>query len=182
MEVRMTTLETLLHDPDLVGAWNLVPDRSAITFKIRNMWGLLNVKGRFTEFSGDGQLTGKGAVFGRLDIRAASLDTGIARRDTHLRSADFFDVERFGEITVVVTAVHPTKGKAADLRATFTIKGITAPLPVSATITELDDGSIRIAGSTKVDRTQFNLGWNRLGVMGSTATAAAEAVFARAAQ
>ena len=69
----MTTLETLLNDPDLAGVWNLVPDRSAITFKIRNMWGLLNVKGRFTEFSGDGQLTGKGAVFGRLDIRAASL-------------------------------------------------------------------------------------------------------------
>ncbi len=182
MGVTMTTLETLLNDPDLAGVWNLVPDRSTVTFRIRNMWGLLNVKGRFTEFSGDGQLTGKGAVFGRLDIRAASLDTGIARRDKHLRSADFFDVERFGEISVVVTAVHPTKGKAADLRAAFTIKGITAPLPLSATITELEDGSIRIAGTTKVDRTQFDLGWNRLGMMGSTATAAAEAVFSRAAQ
>ena len=113
----MTTLETLLNDPDMAGVWNLVPDRSAITFKIRNMWGLLNVKGRFTEFSGDGQLTAKGAVFGRVDIRAASLHTGIGRRDKHLRSADFFDVERFPEISVVVTAVHPTKGKAADLRA-----------------------------------------------------------------
>ena len=78
--------------------------------------------------------------------------------------------------------MHPTKGKAADLRAAFTIKGITAPLPLSATITELDDGSIRIAGATKVDRTQFDLGWNRLGMIGSTATAAAEAVFARAAR
>lgn len=105
----MTTLETLLHDPDLAGVWNLVPDRSAITFKVSNLWGLLNVKGRFTEFSGDGQLTGTGAVFGRLDIRAAALDTGIGRRDKHLRSADFFDVERFAEISVVVTAVHPTQ-------------------------------------------------------------------------
>ena len=104
----MTTLETLLHDPDMAGVWNLAPDRSAITFKIKNMWGLLNVKGRFTDFTGDGQLTGKGAVFGRLDIRAASLSTGIGRRDKHLRSADFFDVERFAEISVVVTAVHPT--------------------------------------------------------------------------
>ncbi|OBG94025.1 hypothetical protein A5697_03345 [Mycobacterium sp. E3251] len=178
----MTTLETLLNDPDLAGVWTLVPDRSEITFKVRNMWGLLNVKGRFTEFSGDGQLTAKGAVFGRLDVRTASLDTGIGRRDKHLRSADFFDVERFGEISVVVTAVHPTKGKAADLRAAFTIKGITAPLPLPATITELDDGSIRIAGETKVDRTQFDLGWNRLGMIGSTAKAAAEAVFVRAAQ
>lgn len=178
----MTTLETLLNDPDLAGVWNLVPDRSAITFKIPNLWGLLKVKGRFTEFSGDGQLTGKGAVFGRLDIRAASLDTGIGRRDKHLRSADFFDVERFAEISVVVTAVHPTQGSAGDLRATLTLKGVTGPLSLPATITELDDGSIRIAGETKVDRTQFDLGWNRLGMIGRTATSAAEAVFARAAQ
>lgn len=178
----MTTLETLLNDPDLAGVWNLDSGRSAITFKIRNMWGLLNVKGRFTDFSGDGQLTGTGAVFGRLDIRAASLDTGIGRRDKHLRSADFFDVERFGEISVVITAVHPTKGKAADVRADFTIKGITAPLPLPVTISELDDGSIRIAGETQVDRAQFDLGWNRLHMMGETATAAAEAIFVRATQ
>ncbi|CQD20308.1 YceI like family protein [Mycobacterium europaeum] len=178
----MTTLETLLNDPDVAGVWNLVPDRSAITFKIPNMWGLLRVKGRFTEFSGDGQLTGKGAVFGHLDIRAASLDTGIGRRDKHLRSADFFDVERFGEISVVVTGVQPTKGNTGELRAAFTIKGITAPLPLTATITELDDGSIRIAAGAKIERTQFDLGWNRLGMIGSTATAGAEAVFARAAQ
>ena len=176
----MTTLETLLLDPDMSGVWNLDPNRSAITFKIKNMWGLLNVKGRFTEFGGDGQLTGKGAVFGRLDIRAASLHTGIGRRDNHLRSADFFDVERFGEISVVVTAVEATNGNAADLRANFTIKGITAPLPLPVTITELDDGSIRISGESKIDRTQFDLGWNKFGMIGATATAAADAVFIRA--
>lgn len=179
----MTTLETLLNDPEMAGVWNIVPDRSAITFKVRNLWGLLNVKGRFTDFSGDGQLTGKGAVFGRLDIRAASLSTGIKRRDRHLRSADFFDVERFGEISVVVTAVHPTEGppqgKAADLRANFTIKGVTALLPLPVTITELEDGSIRISGQTKIDRSQFDLGWNRFGMLGTTATAAADAIFVR---
>ncbi|OBG38153.1 YceI family protein [Mycobacterium sp. E3198] len=176
----MTTLETLLHDPDVAGVWNIVPERSAITFKVKNFWGLLNVKGRFTEFTGDGQLTGKGAVFGRLDIRAASLNTGIGRRDKHLRSADFFDVERFGEISVVVTGVHPTKGNAAELRADFTIKGVTAPLPLPVTVTELEDGSIQISGETKVDRSQFDLGWNRFGMVGATATAAARAVFVRA--
>jgi polyisoprenoid-binding protein YceI len=175
----MTTLETLLSDPDMSGVWNLVPDRSAITFKIKNMWGLLNVKGRFTEFSGDGQLTGKGAVFGRLDIRAASLRTGIGRRDEHLRSADFFDAERFPEISVVVTAVHPTKGKAAELRVNCTIKGITAPLPLPVTISELSDGSIQISAETKVDRSQFDLGWNKLGMISGSATAAAEAIFVR---
>jgi len=178
----MTTLETLLNDPDLAGVWNIVPDRSTVTFKIRNMWGLVNVKGRFTDFSGDGQLTGNGAVFGRLDIRAGSLDTGIGRRDEHLRSADFFDVDRFGEISVVVTAVQPTEGKAAELRANFTIKGVTAPLLLPVTVTEAGDGSIQISGETKIDRSQFNIGWNKFGMVAPTATAAAQAVFVRSAQ
>lgn len=178
----MTTLETLLNDPDLAGVWNIVPDRSAVTFKIRNMWGLLNVKGRFTEFAGDGQLTGTGAVFGRLDVHTASLNTGIRRRDEHLRSADFFDVERFPEISVVVTAVHPTEGKAADLRANFTIKGVTAPLPLPVTVTEAGDGSIQISGKTRIDRSQFDIGWNKFGMIAPTAKAAAQAVFVRSGQ
>jgi len=178
----MTTLETLLLDPDMAGVWNLAPERSAITFKIRNMWGLLGVKGRFTEFSGDGQLTNKGAVYGRLDIRAASLRTGIGRRDQHLRSADFFDVERYPEISVVITALEPTTGNAADLRASFTIKGIDEPVPLPVKIAELNDGSVRISGETKVERSQFGLGWNKFGVISPTATVAADAIFVRAPQ
>jgi polyisoprenoid-binding protein YceI len=176
----MTTLETLLLDPDMAGVWNLVPERSTITFRIRNMWGLLRVKGRFTEFSGDGQLTGKGAVYGRLDIRAASLRTGIGRRDQHLRSADFFDVEHYPEISVVVTALEPTTGNAAELRASGTVKGINEPVPLPVRIAELNDGSVRISGETKVDRSQFGLGWNRLGVISQTATIAADVIFVRA--
>ncbi|MEB3982082.1 YceI family protein [Mycobacterium sp. 663a-19] len=180
----MTTLETLLDDPEMAGVWKIVPDRSAITFEVKNMWGLLTVKGRFTDFDGDGQLTGKGAVFGRLDIRAASLDTGIGRRDKHLRSADFFDAERFDQISVVVTAVRPTegppKGRAAELGANLTIKGVTAPLPLPVTITELEDGSVRICGQTEIDRSRFDLGWNKFGMIGATATAAGDVIFERA--
>ncbi|MDT5278714.1 MAG: hypothetical protein QOG95_5646 [Mycobacterium sp.] len=178
----MTTVETLLNDPDTAGVWNLVPDRSTVSFKIRNMWGLISVKGRFTDFSGDGQITGKGAIFGRLDIRAASLNTGIGKRDEHLRSADFFDVERFPEISVVVTAVEPSTGNTADLRATFSIKGVTSPLPLPVQVTVLDDGAVRVSAKTEVDRAQFDLSWNRLGMVGKTATASADAYFVRAPQ
>lgn len=176
----MTTVETLLSDPDTAGVWNLVPDRSTITFKIKNMWGLINVKGRFTDFNGDGQITGKGAIFGRLDVQVASLRTGIRRRDRHLQSADFFDVERYPEISVVVTAVQPTTGNAADLRATFSIKGVTAPVPLPVRINVFDDGSVRVSAKTEVDRAQFGLDWNRLGMIGKAATASADACFVRA--
>ena len=75
--------------------------------------------------------------------------------------------------------MHPTEGKAADLCVDFIIKGVTAPLPLPVTITELDDGSIQVAGETEVERSRFNLGWNRLGMMAETATVAAETVFVR---
>ncbi|GBG36648.1 YceI family protein [Mycobacterium montefiorense] len=178
----MTTLETLLNDPDLAGVWTIVADRSAVTFKIRNMWGLVNVKGRFAEFTGDGQLTGNGAAFGRLDIDTASLHTGIGRRDDHLRAADFFDVERFPEISVVVTAVHPIEGKTAELRASFTIKGVTAGLQLPVTVTEAGDGSIQISGETTIDRSQFDIGWNKFGMIAPAAKAAVQAVFVRSGQ
>jgi polyisoprenoid-binding protein YceI len=183
----MTTLETLLLDPDLAGVWNLALDRSAVTFKIKTLWGLLRVKGRFTEFSGNGQLAANGAVYGRLDIRVASLRTGIARRDEHLCSADFFDVERYPDISVVVTALHPTAGNAAELRANFTVKGNNEPVPLPVRVTELDDGAVRISGETRVNRAQFGLAQfrptqDKLGLVSATVTVAADTIFVRAPQ
>jgi polyisoprenoid-binding protein YceI len=176
----MMTLETLLSDPDTAGVWNLVPDKSTLGFKIRNMWGLIGVKGRFTDVNGDGQITGKGAIFGRLDVQVASLRTGIRRRDQHLLSADFFDAERFPEISVVVTALEPATGDAADLRATLSIKGVTAPESLPVRIILLDDGSVRVSAQFEVDRAQFGLGWNRFGMIAKAATASADAYFVRA--
>ncbi|MFZ0227693.1 MAG: YceI family protein [Mycobacterium sp.] len=176
----MTTVETLLNDPDTAGVWNLDTDRSTVGFKIKNMWGLISVKGRFTDVDGDGQITGKGAVFGRLDIQVASIHTGIGKRDQHLRSADFFDVEHFPEISVVVTAVEPTTGSAADLRATFTIKGVTDAVPLPVRVGVLDDGSVRISAKAEVDRARFGVDLNPLGMIGKTATVSADAYFVRA--
>src|SRR5262249_50444801 len=142
-------------------------------------WGLVNVKGQFHEVNGDGQVTAKGAVFGRLDIQAASLRTGIRKRDEHLRSADFFDVKRFPEISVVVTAVQPTSDNAADLQASFSIKGVTAPLPLPVRVTVLNDGSVRVSAKTEVDRAQFGVNWNQFGMMSNTVTVSADAIFVR---
>jgi polyisoprenoid-binding protein YceI len=178
-EVLMTTLETLLNDPDTAGEWTLVADRSTFGFDTRTM-GLLNVKGRFGDVSGDAHITGNGAVFGRIDIAAASLRTGIGKRDEHLRSADFFDVERFPEISVVVTAVQPATGNAAELQTTVSVKGVTQQLPLPVTITTLDDGSVRVWAKTKVDRARFGLGWNKFGVVAKATTVTADAVFVQA--
>jgi polyisoprenoid-binding protein YceI len=175
----MTNVQKLLNDPDTAGEWSLDPSRSTVSFTIKNFWGLVNVNGHFADVSGDGQVTGKGAIFGRLDIGVASLHTGIGKRDEHLRSADFFDADRYPEISVVVTAVEPTSGNAAALRTTFSIKGVTAEVPLPIHVSALADGSVQVSASTEIDRDQFDIGWNRLGMVAKTATVSADAYFVR---
>jgi len=176
----MTTLQRLLDDPTTAGVWNLVPDRSSIGFTNRTLWGLVKVNGEFTEVTGDGQITPKGAVFGRLDIQAASVRTGIRRRDEHLRSPDFFDTEKFPEISVVVTAVQPTGGNTADLRATLAIRDTTLPLHLSATIDRLGDGGVRISAQATIDRTKWGVSGNMAGMLPPMSSLHADTVFAKA--
>ena len=145
----MSNVDALLNDPDTAGVWRLDPDRSTVGFTIKNFWGLINVKGRFTDVSADGHVTGRGAIFGRLDIQVASLHTGISKRDEHLRSADFFDADRYPEISVEVTAIEPSTGDAADLQATFTIKGVTAPVPLPVQVRTPGDGAVQMTAKRR---------------------------------
>ncbi len=178
----MGSVDALLKDPGTPGVWSLDRDRSVVGFSIKNFWGLLSVKGRFTDVSADGQITGQRAIFGRLDIQVASLRTGIGKRDEHLRSADFFDADRYPEISVEVTGIESGAGDAANLQATFSIKGVTAPVPLPVEVSTLDDGSVRVTARTEIDRDQFDIGWNRLGMVAKTATVSADAYFARTPQ
>ena len=175
----MTSLDALLGDPNTAGVWNLDQQRSTIAFASRSFWGLLPVKGKFTDFSGDGQITHQAAVFGRLDIRAASLDTGIGKRDDHLRSADFFDVEHFPDISVVVTALQPGGRDTAELRASLTVKATTKPLALPATLGVIDAETVRISTKTALDRTQWGVTGNLAGMVARTATVRAELVFVK---
>jgi polyisoprenoid-binding protein YceI len=178
----MSDIDTLLNDPGTDGVWSLDAGRSTVGFRIKNFWGLINVKGRFPEVNGDGQITGKGAIFGRLDIQVASLHTGIGKRDEHLRSADFFDAERYPEIGVEVTGIEPGAGAAANLQATLTIKDVTAPVPLPVQVSTAGDGALRVTASAVIDRDQFDVGWNRLGMVAKTATISADAYFVRTPQ
>ena len=175
----MSTLHAMLADPATAGVWNLVPARSSVRFKNKTMWGLMSVNGEFTDVSGDGQITAKGAVFGRVDVRAASLRTGIGKRDEHRRSPDFFDVEKYPEISIVVTDVTATGERTADLRAELTVRGTTRPLPLSATV-DHDGDTVRISAQTTVDRSAFGVSGNMVGMVGATTTLIADLVFAKA--
>jgi polyisoprenoid-binding protein YceI len=170
------TLQRVLADPATIGNWALVPDRSAIKFGSKTLWGLVPVNGRFTDVTGDGSVAADGAVSGRITIGVASVKTGIKKRDEHLRSADFFDTENFPEITVEVSGVASN----GDLNATLRVRGTTLPIPLTATVTPLGDGTMQVTARTTVDRTKWGISGNTMGMIPSTTTLIAEAVFIKA--
>jgi polyisoprenoid-binding protein YceI len=176
----MASAQELLSNSASVGVWNVDPHRSAIAFKAKSMWGLVAVKGRFTEFGGDGQITDTQTIFGRIDIQAASVDTKIRKRDDHLRSADFFEVEKFPEISVVVTGAEAIDGDTVDLRAQLTVKGTTAPLPLRTKVAVLDDGAVRVRAQVTIERNDFGVDGNVVGMVADKATISCDVVFRRA--
>jgi polyisoprenoid-binding protein YceI len=177
----MATVAELLSSPESVGVWNLVPERSRITFRNKTMWGAMKVHGAFTEFSGDGQITDSGTILGRVDIKAASLNTKLRKRDEDLSGPTFLDVENHPDISVVVTSAEPKGGDTFDVRADLTVRGHTAAMPMQANVEVLDDGAVRVTTQTTVNRKDWGVTGNMLGMVGSKTALSGSLVFKRAA-
>lgn len=173
----MASLSELFSDPASAGTWTLDPAQSTIVVRSKSMWGLVPVKGRFTEFSGEGQLAAPQTVSGHIDIKAASLRTGIRKRDEHLHSADFFEAEKFPEITVLITGAEAIDGDTIDLRAELTIKGTAKPLTLRTKVTPVGDGGMRLATKATVNRQDFGVDGNLVGMIGDKATISGDLVF-----
>ena len=129
------------------------------------MFGLLPVKGRFHEISDDGQITDPRTLFGGADIRAASLDTTLKKRHKDLRAPEFFDVAKYADISVVLTGAEAIGGDTVDLRANLTVKGTTAPIPLQAKVAVLDDRAVRLNAQTDIDRKDFGVDGNMMGMI-----------------
>ena len=177
----MASLSEFFSDPASAGTWAVDAGRSSITVKAKSMWGLLPVKGRFEDFTGEGQVTAPQTVSGQVGIKTASLRTGIRKRDEHLHSADFFEAERFSDITVVVTGGEPVSADTIKLRADLTIKGTTRPVELTTTVTPTGDGGMRLTGQGTVNRQDFGVDGNMLGMIGDDATISGDLVFRRTA-
>jgi polyisoprenoid-binding protein YceI len=175
----MASTQELLSSPASVGVWNVDPGRSTIGFKAKSMWGLASVKGTFKDFDGNGQITDAQTVFGRIDIKAASVDTKTRKRDEHLRSADFFEAEKYPDISVVVTGAEAINGDNVDLRAQLTVKSTTVPLLLRARVVALDDSSVRVNAQATIDRKDFGVDGNLIGMIGDKATISGDVVFRR---
>jgi polyisoprenoid-binding protein YceI len=175
----MASLSEFFSDPALGGEWTVVPDQSTILVKAKSMWGLASVKLRYSDFSGEGQITAPQTVSGRLDIKAASVQTGIRKRDDHMRSADYFEVDKYPDINVVVTGADAINGDSLDLRTDLTIKGVTKSVVLKTKVTPVGDGGMRLSAQATIDRKEFGVDGNLMGMIPDNATISGDVVFRR---
>lgn len=147
--------------------WNIDPAHTTAEFKVRHMM-ITNVKGHFTGVTGvltlDEQDITKSHVEASVD--AASINTREADRDTHLKSADFLDVEKFPTMTFSSTRVTRTGEGEAQVEGDLTIHGVTRKVEFAVegpTPPGKDPwGNTRIGwtATTKINRKDFGLTWN----------------------
>ncbi len=171
-------LEALLENADLAGEWVLDRGKSSVRLRNKSMGGPVPVKGVFREVSGNGTVAPDGAVSGTVTVAAASIDTGNARRDTHLRSADFFDVANHPDIAFTATGVRPA-GQGVLVTGTLSVRDRTRPLSFEAAASVPGDGEIRLDAEVRINRADFGLTWNWLGLVAMNSTLTLHAVFSR---
>lgn len=148
------------------GDYNLDKSHSIIGFMIRHN-ELALVGGRFKDFTGsihydDKDLSKSSVAF---TAKVESIDTGVEGRDKHLRTADFFEVAKYPEMTFKSTKVE-RKGRGYILTGDLTLKGVTKPVTLPFTMTgAIKDGRgntrIGIAAQTKIDRRDYGITWGR---------------------
>ncbi|MEU9732453.1 YceI family protein [Streptomyces sp. NPDC048002] len=111
------------------GTWTVDPAHSAVGAVARHL-GISSVHGRFTEFTATVRIAPEDVTGSRVEavIRAASIDTGNAARDTHLRSADFLDVERHPEITYRSTGLTPAGQDRWTVHGDLAMRGVVRPV------------------------------------------------------
>jgi polyisoprenoid-binding protein YceI len=147
--------------------WNIDPVHSVAEFKVKHMM-ITNVKGQFTGVSGALSLDENDLTLSRVEatIDAASINSREPQRDTHLKSPDFFDVEKFP--TLSFKSTHVSRNADGDLQVagTLTIHGVTRKVtfevegPTPPAKDPWGNTRLGLSATTKINRKDFGLTWN----------------------
>jgi polyisoprenoid-binding protein YceI len=172
-----STLQELLGDGKLAGSWALDAARSEIGLKSKSIWGLVPVKGVFREVTGTGTVSAAGDATGTITVAAKSIDTKNKKRDEHLRSADFFDVANTPDITFAAEQVTPS-AEGVTVSGALTVHDRSRPVSFAARVSG-DESQVVLDSEIEVNRADFGLTWNQLGMTSMNNTITVHAVFTR---
>ena len=153
-------------DPDAIPdvdrtRWRIDPTRSSVEFHAPNFWGLATVKGKFERYSGTFELSKTPAI--ELTIDAASLNTNNKKRDTHLRSGDFFDVANHPQVRFVSESAT-LSGQQLKVRGHLHAAGKSIAVDLDATVRPVGD-ELAVEAETHANQHHLGMTWNRLGML-----------------
>jgi polyisoprenoid-binding protein YceI len=158
------TTETLSRT--LTGDYDLDPAHTRIGFAAKHAM-VTTVRGAFKEFTGEAHLDAENVAnsSARIEIQAASIDTGNADRDNHVRNSDFLEVEKYPTISFVSTGAEQNSEDEFVLHGNLTIKETTKPVSITFEKTgEGDDpwGNYRVGfeGKTVINRNDYGVSFN----------------------
>jgi polyisoprenoid-binding protein YceI len=135
--------------------WTAEPSRTTVEFEVGHVWGLHTVRGRFRSFEG-AYVVGPGGPAIELTIDAASVETGCAARDKHLRSADFFGAEEHPQVRFTSTRLTGLGSGRARVTGELEAAGKRVPLAFDVSV-RLVDGDLELEATTTVDQSRFGI-------------------------
>jgi polyisoprenoid-binding protein YceI len=147
--------------------WNIDPAHSMAEFKVRHMM-IANVKGTFSKVSGVLTLDEANIANSKVEtsIEASSIDTREADRDTHLKSADFLDVEKYPTLSFRSGRINKVGDGELSVEGDLTIHGVTRKVtfqvegPTPPSKDPWGNERVAVSASTKINRKDFGLTWN----------------------
>jgi polyisoprenoid-binding protein YceI len=157
--------------------WSIDRDETSVEFTVKTFWGLMTVHGRFDRFDGSYELGPSGTTI-ELTIDADSIDTGNPKRDEHLRSTDFFDVDNDAQVRFRSTRVEAVGDEILHVAGNLELAGIAEPLEFAVTVQPAGDG-LAFEATTTVDQRRFGLSSGLLGMIRRPATLHVEALLKR---
>ncbi len=153
--------------PAFAGSWKIDTDHSAAHFRIAHLM-IAEVQGSFPQVEGTAQLDEKKLANSSIDVRidVASIDTGVEKRDAHLKSADFFDVATYPAMTFVSKAFKGHKDGSYTLKGDLTLHGVTKEveltIPSISPVVKDPWGNLRrgAKATAQLNRKDFGIVWN----------------------
>jgi len=160
-------MSTLATPQTATTTWNLDPAHSVAEFKVKHMM-ISNVKGQFAKVSGTLTLDESDLANSHVEavIEAASIETRDAQRDTHLKSPDFFDAEKFPTLTFNSTRISQVRDGELSVEGDLAIRGVTRRVlfsvegPTPPAKDPWGNTRVAVSATTKINRKDFGLTWN----------------------
>jgi polyisoprenoid-binding protein YceI len=133
------------------GDWRVAPADSQLGFLTRIMFGLMPVRGRYSAYEGELHVDDAGNASGVLQVQAETISTGIKKRDKHLRSTDFFAVERHPHLRFELASLVPSADGAATLTGTLQIRDQALAINTPVSVANVGSDGLRINADFEVD-------------------------------